>query len=342
MKILVTGGTGYIGSHTVVELQQQNHEVLIADNLSNSHQEVVDQIAAITGKTPGFEQIDLSDSGAASAFFKRHQDIHAIIHFAAFKAVGESVKQPAKYYRNNLVSLLNILEAMKKHGIPSLVFSSSCTVYGEPDILPVSEEAPIKPATSPYGNTKQISEEIIRDVAKTGGIDAILLRYFNPIGAHESARIGELPIGIPNNLVPFITQTAAGIRPQLNVFGDDYDTPDGTAIRDYIHVVDLARAHIAAVNRLTNHHHSEKTETFNIGTGRGYSVLEVITAFEKTTGIKLNYRITARREGDVPKVWAETSQANQALGWKAEKTIEEMMFSAWQWQLHLKKQNQKH
>ena len=337
MKILVTGGTGYIGSHTVVELQKRGHEVIIIDNLSNSYSTVVDQIEKITGERPVFEVFDLTDKEKTAAFFQHNSDLDGIIHFAAYKAVGESVEKPLKYYRNNLESLLNILDGMQEFKIPSLVFSSSCTVYGEPDELPVSEAAPIKPATSPYGNTKQISEEIIRDTAANSSFNAILLRYFNPIGAHESALIGELPIGVPNNLVPYITQTAAGIREQLSVFGDDYDTPDGTAIRDYIHVSDLAKAHIAALERMAHKKSKEKVEAFNVGTGNGYSVLEVIRAFEKSTGEKLNYKIAPRRAGDVEKVWSETTLANNELGWKAEKNIEEMMASAWKWQLTLEK-----
>jgi len=337
MKILVTGGTGYIGSHTVVELQNRGHEVVIIDNLSNSYSTVVDQIEKITGKRPVFEVFDLTDKEKTAAFFQQNSNLDGIIHFAAYKAVGESVEKPLKYYRNNLESLLNILDGMQEYKIPSLVFSSSCTVYGEPDELPVSEAAPIKPATSPYGNTKQISEEIIRDTAANSSFNAILLRYFNPIGAHESALIGELPIGVPNNLVPYITQTAAGIREQLSVFGDDYDTPDGTAIRDYIHVTDLAKAHIAALERMAHKKSKEKVEAFNVGTGNGYSVLEVIRAFEKSTGEKLNYKIAPRRAGDVEKVWSETTLANNELGWKAEKNIEEMMASAWKWQLALEK-----
>ena len=337
MKILVTGGTGYIGSHTVVELQNRGHEVIIIDNLSNSYSTVVDQIEKITGKRPVFEVFDLTDKAKTAAFFQQNSHLDGIIHFAAYKAVGESVEKPLKYYRNNLESLLNILDGMQEYKIPSLVFSSSCTVYGEPDELPVSEAAPIKPATSPYGNTKQISEEIIRDTAAYSRFNAILLRYFNPIGAHESALIGELPIGVPNNLIPYITQTAAGIREQLSVFGDDYDTPDGTAIRDYIHVTDLAKAHIAALERMAHKKSKEKVEAFNVGTGNGYSVLEVIRAFEKSTGEKLNYKIAPRRAGDVEKVWSETTLANNELGWKAEKNIEEMMASAWKWQLALEK-----
>jgi len=339
MKILVTGGTGYIGSHTTVELQQQGHEVIIVDNLSNSYQEVVDHIATISGIKPEFENFDLADAHKTSDFFQRNQNIDAIIHFAAYKAVGESVNKPLQYYRNNLVSLMNVLDGMKQHAIPNLVFSSSCTVYGEPDSLPVSESAPIKTATSPYGNTKQISEDIIRDTAKAYGIHATLLRYFNPVGAHESALIGELPIGVPNNLIPYITQTACGIRKQLNVFGNDYNTPDGTAIRDYLHVTDLAKAHIAAVERMTNNKQHQNVEAFNVGTGKGYSVLEVIKAFEESTGQKLNYRITPRRSGDIEKVWSDTTLANNELGWKAEKSINEMMLSAWKWQLALNSKN---
>lgn len=337
MRILVTGGTGYIGSHTTVELQQQGHEVIIIDNLSNSFEEVVDNIATISGVRPGFETFDLTDAQKTSDFFQRNHNIDAIIHFAAYKAVGESVDKPLNYYRNNLVSLMNILEGMREHSIPNLVFSSSCTVYGEPDSLPVSESAPIKPATSPYGNTKQISEDIIRDSAKAYGIHATLLRYFNPVGAHDSALIGELPIGVPNNLIPYITQTACGIREQLRVFGNDYNTPDGTAVRDYLHVTDLAKAHIAAVTRMANSQQRKNVEAFNVGTGNGYSVLQVIEAFEASTGVKLNYRIAPRRSGDIEKVWSDTTLANNELGWKAEKDLNEMMRSSWKWQLALNK-----
>ncbi|PID94207.1 MAG: UDP-glucose 4-epimerase GalE [Bacteroidetes bacterium] len=336
MKILVTGGAGYIGSHTVVALQQEGHEVVVVDDLSNSYRTVMDQIASITHKKPHFEEFDLSDRAKTEAFFYRHHNLDGVIHFAAHKAVGESVEKPLKYYRNNLVSLMNLLEGMEKTHVPFLVFSSSCTVYGEPEELPVSESAPIKPATSPYGNTKQVSEEIIRDTAKNSPIKAILLRYFNPVGAHESAKIGELPMGTPNNLVPYITQTAAGIREQLSVFGNDYHTPDGTAIRDYIHVEDLAKAHIKAIERMANNRNKEQVETFNVGTGNGYSVLEVIRAFEEATGQPLNYRFAPRRAGDVEKVWAETSLAQRELQWRAEKSLDEMMASAWEWQLALK------
>ncbi|MBN2745834.1 MAG: UDP-glucose 4-epimerase GalE [Bacteroidales bacterium] len=332
MKILVTGGVGYIGSHTVVELQNAGHEVLIVDNLSNSNIEVVNQIEKISGIKPLVEIFDLEDLLLTRDFFTRHHGIEGIIHFAAFKAVGESVEHPLKYYRNNLVSLINILACMKEFNVPNLVFSSSCTVYGQPEILPVTEDAPVQKAMSPYGNTKQISEEIILDTVHTGGIKAIALRYFNPIGAHESALIGELPLGVPNNLMPFITQTAIGIRKELSVFGNDYNTPDGTAIRDYIHVVDLAKAHVVAVERMVNQRSKSDFEMFNVGTGNGFSVLEVIHSFERTTGMKLNYKIVGRRAGDVEKVYADTKFANEELGWKAEKSLDEMTLSAWNWE----------
>lgn len=336
MKILVTGGAGYIGSHTVVELQKQGHEVVIVDNLSNSRAEVIGNIVKISGIKPAFEQFDLTDQALTADFFSRHSNIDGIIHFAAFKAVGESVEKPLKYYRNNLQSLMNILDGMKANAIPHLVFSSSCTVYGQPDELPVRETSPVKEAFSPYGNTKQISEAIIRDsVAAYPGIQAIALRYFNPIGAHESALIGELPLGIPNNLMPFITQTAIGIRQELKVFGSDYNTPDGTAIRDYIHVVDLAQAHVVAVDRMIGGKTRDRFEVFNLGTGNGLSVLEVINSFERSTGRKLNYRLVDRRPGDVEKVWADTTFANDELGWKAKKTVDEMTLSAWKWELAL-------
>jgi UDP-glucose 4-epimerase len=331
-KILVTGGTGFIGSHTVVELQQNDFEVVIVDNLSNSLIQVLDKIEKITGIKPVFEQFDLSDRVATEAFFNRYNDLAGIIHFAAFKAVGESMQKPIEYYRNNVGSLLNILEGMKKHGIRDIVFSSSCTVYGQPDVLPVTESAPVKPAWSPYGNTKQICEEILRFATLTLSIHAIALRYFNPIGAHESALIGELPLGIPGNLVPFITQTAIGIRECLNVFGDDYNTPDGTAIRDYIHVVDLAKAHVVAIDRMISQKGKSDLEFFNLGTGNGFSVLQIIRSFEKVSGEKLNYRIVPRRPGDIEKVWADTRYANEELGWHAEKGLDEMMASAWQWE----------
>lgn len=332
MKILVTGGTGYIGSHTAVELQNSGHEVIIVDNLSNSNKNVLEGITKITGIRPEFEEFDLADVEKTADFFKRHSDIEGIIHFAAYKAVGESVEEPLMYYHNNLGSLINILQGMKDNDIENFVFSSSCTVYGQPEELPVTEDAPVQKAESPYGNTKQISEEIIADTVKVTNIKGIALRYFNPIGAHESAHIGELPIGIPNNLMPFITQTAIGIREFLSVFGDDYNTPDGTAIRDYIHVVDLAKAHVVAVERMVNKKMKKNMEMFNLGTGNGYSVLEVINSFERSTGEKLNYKIVARRAGDIEKVWADTNFANDELGWKAEKGIDEMTSSAWEWE----------
>lgn len=332
MKILVTGGTGYIGSHTVVELQKKGFEVIIVDNLSNSHANVVDKIEEISGIRPVFEEFDLTDVAKTSDFFSRNKNLGGIIHFAAYKAVGESVADPLMYYRNNIGSLVNILENMKVHKIENLVFSSSCTVYGQPEVLPVSEESPILKAMSPYGNTKQISEEVITDTSAVTGIKAILLRYFNPIGAHETSLIGELPLGVPNNLVPFITQTAIGMRKQLSVFGSDYNTPDGTAIRDYIHVVDLAQAHVVAVERMINKIGKKDVEIFNLGTGNGFSVLEVINSFEKVTGEKLNYKIVDRRAGDVEIVYADTTFANIELGWKAKKTLDEMMLSSWNWE----------
>ena len=336
-KILVTGGTGYIGSHTVVELQESGYEVVIVDNLSNSRADVVDYIGQITGTRPAFEQADCRDLDALDEIFARHGQIEAIIHFAASKAVGESVQKPLLYYRNNIVSLLNLLELMPRYGVKGIVFSSSCTVYGQPDVLPVTEAAPIKKAESPYGNTKQINEEIIQDTVRSGApISAVLLRYFNPIGAHPSALIGELPNGVPMNLVPFITQTAIGIRPQLSVFGDDYGTPDGSCIRDYINVVDLAKAHVFAISRMLEGKQAEQVEVFNIGTGRGLSVLELIHAFEAATGVKLNYRIAPRRAGDIEQVWADPRKANDVLGWKATTGIEDTLRSAWNWQLKLR------
>jgi UDP-glucose 4-epimerase len=334
MKILVTGGTGYIGSHTVVELQKKGFEVIIADNLSNSSIDVIDKIIRITGVRPAFEKVDLSEKEPAHDLFDRISGINAVIHFAAYKAVGESVMLPLKYY-NNIVSLINLLGEMEIHGIRDIVFSSSCTVYGQPDVLPVTEEAPIKKAASPYGNTKQIAEEIITDVSNVSPLQAILLRYFNPIGAHESALIGELPLGIPNNLMPFITQTAMGKREYLSVFGTDYHTPDGTAIRDYIHVVDLAQAHVVAIERMLNGKNKQKIEIFNLGTGIGYSVLDVIKSFERSTNNKLEYRFKERRPGDVQEVWADTDYANKELGWKAKKDLDEMTLSAWNWEKRL-------
>jgi UDP-glucose 4-epimerase len=370
-KILVTGGAGFIGSHTVVALQESRYEVVIVDNLSNSELAVIDRITQITGVRPSFEEVDLTDSNATFALFKKYGKFDAVIHFAALKAVGESVYKPLEYYRNNIVSLLNILDGMKKTGCEKIVYSSSCTVYGDPDELPVTEKSPRKRAISPYGNTKKIAEEILTDTVYAAHLGVtplkvvslpqsqehaeeappapplkvVSLRYFNPIGAHPSAIIGELPLGVPNNLVPYITQTAAGIRPVLNVFGDDYNTPDGTPIRDYIHVCDLAEAHVAAleyeptlaelgvpdsVGSATSF-----IDTFNIGTGQGYSVLEVIKSFEKVSGVALNYRISPRRAGDIEKIWGDPSKAERLLGWKATRSLDEMMLSAWQWQVAL-------
>ena len=335
MKILVTGGTGYIGSHTVVELQQSGHEVMIIDNLSNSKIEVVAAIQKITGIRPVFEKIDMTNKKELSAFFGRHE-IEGVIHFAALKSVPESVDHPLAYYRNNVGSMINLLTCMDEFKVNYLVFSSSCTVYGQPDVLPVSEEAPVKRSWSPYGNTKRICEEIIEDYSAVSGLKSILLRYFNPIGAHESSLIGELPLGIPNNLVPYITQTAIGLRESLNVYGNDYDTPDGTPIRDYIHVVDLAKAHVIAIERMTGEKNKSDYEIFNLGTGKGYSVLEVIRSFEKVSGEKLNWNIVERRPGDVEEVWADTQYANRELGWRTEKDLDEMMRSAWLWEKALR------
>lgn len=333
----MTGGTGYIGSHTVVELQNSGYEVVIVDNLSNSNADVVDNIEAVSGIRPAFEKVDCLDFQALEGVFSKYPGIKGVIHFAASKAVGESVQKPLLYYRNNLVSLINILELMPAHGVEGIIFSSSCTVYGQPDHLPVTEQAPIKKAESPYGNTKQINEEIIRDTVASGTpIRAILLRYFNPIGAHPSALLGELPNGVPQNLVPYITQTAIGIRPQLSVFGDDYNTPDGSCIRDFINIVDLAKAHVVAMARILGKKQKEEVEVFNIGTGRGLSVLELIHAFEKATGVKLNYKIVGRRAGDIEQVWADPQYANNELGWKAETSIEDTLASAWNWQLKLR------
>lgn len=340
-QVLVTGGTGYIGSHTVVELQAVGFDVVIIDDLSNSSAEVVDQIEKISGIRPAFEEFNLLDSDKLEAFFNKYTGIEAIIHFAAFKAVGESVEKPLLYYRNNLVSLMNILDCMSKYEVPNLVFSSSCTVYGQPDQLPVTENTPKKDAESPYGNTKAISEEVLRDVVKVSpDLKVIALRYFNPIGAHPSSLIGELPRGVPNNLVPFITQTAAGIRQQLSIFGDDYDTSDGSCVRDYINVVDLAKAHVIAINRLINNSNSDRFEFFNVGTGTGASVIEVVKAFEESTGVKLNYKIVARRPGDVEKIYADTTIANTVLGWKAETSLNDTLLSAWNWEKRIRGINQ--
>lgn len=332
-KILVTGGTGYIGSHTVVELQQSGFEVSIIDNLSNSSIEVIDRIEEITAIRPHFTKLDLKDKNALKQYFDEHKRFDGVIHFAASKAVGESVQKPLEYYENNITGLINLLSEMNYHNTNNLVFSSSCTVYGQPEKLPVTEETPIKPATSPYGNTKKISEDIISDIVRVQeNLKAVSLRYFNPVGAHSSALIGELPIGIPNNLMPFVTQTAIGKRQILKVFGNDYNTPDGTAIRDYIHVIDLAKAHIYALNRMKNNEMKNNYEVFNIGTGKGFSVLEVINAFEKSTGQKLNWEFAPRRDGDIEQIWADSTYAMNELGWKAEQGIEEMTKSSWEWE----------
>ena len=336
-KILVTGGLGYIGSHTVVELQKTGYQVVIIDNLSNSSLDVLEGITDITKTPPTFERLDLREKAAVSDFFKRNNDIDGIIHFAASKAVGESVDRPLLYYENNLNTLIYLLQECNTHHIDNFIFSSSCTVYGEPDSLPITEDAPVKPATSPYGNTKQIAEEILKDTCSVSSLKTIALRYFNPIGAHETALIGELPAGVPQNLVPFITQTAAGVREQLSVFGDDYPTEDGSCIRDYIHVVDLAKAHVIALERLLSEKNKSNYEVFNLGTGRGSSVLEVVNSFEKTTGEKLNYKVVDRRPGDVISVYADTKKANEELGWKAQKTMEEALASAWKWELKVRK-----
>ncbi len=333
-KILVTGGTGYIGSHTVVELQQAGYDVVIIDNLSNSNIGVLDGIQRISGIRPEFLQGDINDIRTLRDLFSTHGPIKGIINFAASKAVGESVQKPILYYRNNLVGLLNLLEVMPEYDVKGIVFSSSCTVYGEPDKNPIDESAPIKPATSPYGNTKQFSEEIISDVIHAGSpIKSILLRYFNPVGAHPSAEIGELPIGVPQNLIPYLTQTAAGIRPLLTIFGNDYDTPDGTCIRDFIDVVDLARAHVIAMRRMLDRNDTAPLEIFNLGTGRGLSVMQLIQSFERATGVKVPYTIGPRRKGDIEKIWADPTKANEVLGWKAGTDIDQTMRNAWKWQL---------
>ncbi len=333
-KILITGGTGYIGSHTAVELIQKGYEVIIVDNLVNSEISVLDGIEKITGTKPEFENFDLSDRQATLDFFARQKKkIDAVIHFAAYKAVGESVEKPLMYYRNNLNSLNNILEGMAETGTTSFVFSSSCTVYGQPEVLPVTEQTPVQKAISPYGNTKKIAEEIIAEFLHANPTQkGIALRYFNPIGAHPSAEIGELPIGVPNNLVPFISQTAAGIRKEISVFGNDYNTPDGTAIRDYIHVVDLAKAHVVAIERLLENKNKSALEFFNIGTGKGSSVLECLESFERANKLKLNYKIVERRAGDAEQIWADTTLANNELGWKSESSLDNAMQTAWNWE----------
>jgi len=338
MKILVTGGLGFIGSHTVVELQNQGFEVVIVDDLSNSSEDVLKGIVAITSKKPLFEKLDLREKGKVQDFFKKHQDVSGVIHFAASKAVGESVGNPLLYYENNINTLVYLLQELQKLPEANFIFSSSCTVYGQAEKMPITEGASIQPAMSPYGNTKQIGEEIITDTSKVTNINAILLRYFNPIGAHPSAEIGELPLGVPQNLVPFITQTGLGLRKELSVYGEDYPTPDGTAVRDYIHVVDLAKAHVIAMKRLLDKKNLEKVEIFNLGTGTGSSVLEVIQSFEKVSGQKLPYKIVGRREGDVISAYANTDKANNVLGWKAESTLDEAMASAWKWEQKVRQQ----
>lgn len=341
-RILVTGGTGYIGSHTVVELQQSGFEVIIVDNLVNSNVDVLCGIEKITGVRPIFENVDCTEYVNLDRTIEKYPGIKAIIHFAALKAVGESVSHPLEYYRNNLVSLINLLELMPKHKIENIVFSSSCTVYGQPDVLPVTEDAPIKKALSPYGNTKKIAEDIITDTINANhALSAILLRYFNPIGAHLSAEIGELPNGVPNNLLPYITQTAIGLRSELKVFGNDYNTPDGSCIRDYINVVDLAKAHVIAVQRMLQKKQKSDVEIFNLGTGRGLSVLELLDIFQKVNKMKVPYKIVGRREGDIEQVWANPARANKELGWKAQSSVEDTLKSAWKWELKLKERREK-
>ncbi len=333
MKILVTGGLGFIGSHTVVELQNEGFEVVIIDDCSNSTENVLDGIVAITGKKPLFEKLDLKEKSKVEDFFRRHDDVVGVIHFAASKAVGESVEKPLLYYENNIGTLVYLLKELSKKNDASFIFSSSCTVYGQADQMPITEDAPVKPAESPYGNTKQMGEEIIEDTCKvTPNLNAIALRYFNPMGAHPSTEIGELPIGVPQNLVPFITQTGAGLRDQLSVFGDDYPTEDGTCVRDYIYVVDLAKAHVIALKRLLEKKNSNNYEVFNVGTGKGSSVLEVIQSFEKVSGKKLNYKIVDRRPGDITTAYADTTKANNVLGWKSAYSLDEAMKSAWDWE----------
>lgn len=337
--ILVTGGTGFIGSHTTVELIQNGYDVVIVDNLSNSNASVVDGIEKITGVRPEFEKVDCCDYAAMENVFEKHKGISGIIHFAASKAVGESVQKPLLYYRNNINSLINLLELMLKHGVKGIIFSSSCTVYGQPSAenLPVTEEAPMQKALSPYGNTKQVNEEIIQDYIHSGApIKSIILRYFNPIGSHPSALIGELPNGVPMNLIPFVTQTAIGIRKELKIFGNDYNTPDGTCIRDYIDIMDLAKAHVKAMERILNENGTDPVEVFNIGTGNGLSTLQIVEGFEKATGVKLNWHYAPRREGDIEKVWANPHKANTVLGWKASVDIEDTLRSAWKWQQKLR------
>lgn len=336
MKILVTGGLGFIGSHTVVALQQKGYEVVIIDDLSNAVVDVVEGIKNITGHAPLFEKIDLRDKSSVFQFFETHQDIGGVIHFAASKAVGESMTEPLAYYENNFFSLINVLSAMKHNGLDKIIFSSSCTVYGQGEVMPITEEESIKTALSPYGNTKQVGEEIIVDLAKVYPLQAVLLRYFNPIGAHESGFIGESPVGVPYNLIPYITQTAVGIRPYLSIYGDDYDTADGTCVRDYIHVVDLADAHVRAMEYLLKKENKEQVEAFNVGNGQGYSVLELVHSFERVSGININYKIVERRAGDIDKAWANTDKIERVLGWKPTKNLDDMLASAWNWERKLR------
>ena len=338
MKILVTGGLGFIGSHTVVELQNEGFEVIVIDDCSNASEKVLDGIVAITGKLPIFERLDLKERDKVEDFFKRHDNIEGVIHFAASKAVGESVEKPLLYYENNIGTLVYILKELSKKERSSFIFSSSCTVYGQADEMPITEDAPVKIAESPYGNTKQMGEEIIADTCKvTPNLNSIALRYFNPMGAHPSVEIGELPVGVPQNLVPFITQTAVGLRDQLSVFGDDYPTADGTCVRDYIHVVDLAKAHVVALKRLLKGKNDSNYEVFNVGTGKGSSVLEVIQSFEKVSGQKLNYKIVDRRAGDITSAYADTTKANKVLGWAAQSTLDQAMKSAWDWEQKIRR-----
>lgn len=331
-KILVTGGLGFIGSHTVVELQEAGHEAVIVDDLSNTTADVQERIASITGKNAEFVELDLKDKKAVMDFFTHHKDLDGVIHFAAYKAVGESVHKPLEYYENNVGSLVHILQGMRDNGLDNLIFSSSCTVYGETNDLPITEGSPVVEALSPYGNTKQVGEEILKDAIRAHGFNVVSLRYFNPIGAHPTAKIGELPLGVPLNLVPYVTQTAVGLREQLSVFGSDYETRDGTCVRDYIHVVDVAKAHVVAVERLVAKQNADNYEVFNLGTGTGSTVLEVIQSFEKVSGEKLNYKIVERRPGDVTAAYADTTKANEVLGWKAEKTLDDAMADAWRWE----------
>ena len=337
--ILVTGGMGFIGSHTAVELIEAGYDVVIVDDLSNSNIKVLDGIRAITGVAPAFEQVDLKDKDATENVFKKYPNIDGIIHFAASKAVGESVEKPLLYYRNNIISLVNLLELMPQYNVKGIIFSSSCTVYGQPlpENLPVTEEAPHQKATSPYGNTKEVNEQIIYDYIHSGApLKSIILRYFNPIGAHPSALIGELPNGVPNNLIPFVTQTAMGIRKELTIFGNDYNTADGTCLRDYIYVVDLAKAHVAAMRRVLDQEDSPAIDYFNIGTGNGNSTLEIVNTFERATGVKVNWKFGPRREGDIEKIWGDCTKANKVLGWKAESPLDDVLASAWKWQQKLR------